>query len=77
MRGALCASFMALAGIAIVTSIVLGEYLAGTLVVLMLSGGEALEHYAVRNASSVLRARSVSSMRRRNVPPYFRARSQL
>src|SRR5208282_3149509 len=35
---------------------VLGEYLAGTLVVLMLSGGEALEAYAVRSASSVLAA---------------------
>ncbi len=45
-----------LAGIAIVTSVILGEYLAGTFVVLMLSGGEALENYAVRNASSVLRA---------------------
>lgn len=45
-----------LAGISIVTSIVLGEYLAGTLVVLMLSGGEALEAYAVRSASSVLAA---------------------
>jgi heavy metal translocating P-type ATPase len=45
-----------LAGISIVTSIVLGEYLAGTLVVLMLSGGEALEGYAVRSASSVLAA---------------------
>ncbi len=45
-----------LAGISIVTSIVLGEYLAGTLVVLMLSGGEALEAYAVRSASSVLDA---------------------
>ena len=45
-----------LAGISIVTSVILGEYLAGTLVVLMLSGGEALEGYAVRNASSVLRA---------------------
>lgn len=43
-----------LAGIAIVTSILLGEYLAGTIVVLMLSGGGALENYAVRNASSVL-----------------------
>lgn len=32
-----------LAGISIVTSVALGEYLAGTLVVLMLSGGEALE----------------------------------
>jgi heavy metal translocating P-type ATPase len=45
-----------LAGISIVTSVLLGEYLAGTLVVLMLSGGEALESYAVANASSVLRA---------------------
>ncbi len=45
-----------LAGISIVTSVVLHEYLAGTLVVLMLSGGEALEAYAVRSASSVLHA---------------------
>jgi heavy metal translocating P-type ATPase len=45
-----------LAGISIVTSVVLGEYLAGTLVVLMLSGGEALEAYAVRRASSALAA---------------------
>jgi heavy metal translocating P-type ATPase len=45
-----------LAGISIVTSVILGEYLAGVLVVLMLSGGEALESYAVRNASSVLNA---------------------
>ncbi len=43
-----------LAGISIVTSVILGEYLAGSLVVLMLSGGEALEAYAVRKASSVL-----------------------
>jgi heavy metal translocating P-type ATPase len=45
-----------LAGISIVTSVLLGEYLAGALVVLMLSGGTALEHYAVRSASSVLEA---------------------
>lgn len=45
-----------LAGISIVTSVLLGEYLAGALVVLMLSGGEALEQYALQNASSVLRA---------------------
>jgi heavy metal translocating P-type ATPase len=45
-----------LAGISIVTSVVLEEYLAGTLVVLMLSGGQALESYAVRSASSVLEA---------------------
>src|SRR5689334_7905442 len=42
-----------LAGISIVVSVLLGEYLAGSLVVLMLSGGEALEAYAVRSASSV------------------------
>jgi heavy metal translocating P-type ATPase len=47
-----------LAGISIVVSAWLGEYLAGALVVLMLSGGEALEAYAVRSASSVLRALS-------------------
>lgn len=45
-----------LAGISIVTAIILGEYLAGSFVVLMLSGGEALEEYAVQNASSVLKA---------------------
>lgn len=45
-----------LAGISIVTSVLLGEYLAGAIVVLMLSGGEALENYALRSASSVLRA---------------------
>ena len=45
-----------LAGISIVTSVLLREYLAGSIVVLMLSGGEALENYALRNASSVLRA---------------------
>jgi cation transport ATPase len=45
-----------LAGISIVTSVVLHEYLAGTLVVLMLSGGAALEAYAVRRASSALAA---------------------
>ncbi|MCC6738252.1 MAG: cadmium-translocating P-type ATPase [Planctomycetia bacterium] len=45
-----------LAGISIVTSTVLHEYLAGAFVVLMLSGGAALESYAVARASSVLRA---------------------
>ncbi len=45
-----------LAGLSIITAVLLGEYLAGALVVLMLSGGEALEAYAVRSASSVLDA---------------------
>jgi heavy metal translocating P-type ATPase len=45
-----------LAGLSIVTALILGKYLAGTLVILMLSGGEALEAFAVQNASSVLKA---------------------
>ncbi len=45
-----------LGGISIVTSVLLGEYLAGAIIVLMLSGGEALESYALRSASSVLAA---------------------
>lgn len=45
-----------LAGISIVTAGILGQYLAGALVVLMLSGGRALESYAVGHASSVLKA---------------------
>ena len=57
-RGLLRGNFSSdlLAGISIVTSVILGEYLAGTLVVLMLSGGQALESYAVRRASSALSA---------------------
>ncbi|MFI3187909.1 MAG: heavy metal translocating P-type ATPase [Methylococcaceae bacterium] len=47
-----------LAGISIVTAVLLDEYLAGSLVVLMLSGGVVLETYAVRKASSVLEALS-------------------
>jgi len=45
-----------LAGVSIVTSAVLGEYLAGAIVVLMLAGGNALEQLAVARAASVLRA---------------------
>jgi heavy metal translocating P-type ATPase len=45
-----------LAGVSIVTSIILGEYLAGVLVVLMLSGGEAIESRAVSRAGNVLHA---------------------
>ena len=47
-----------LAGISIVTSIFLEQYLAGSLVVLMLSGGLTLENYAIRTASKVLEALS-------------------
>lgn len=45
-----------LAGMSIVTSIFLEQYLAGSLVVLMLSGGQALENFAIRTASRVLEA---------------------
>ena len=45
-----------LAGIAIVASLFVHQYLVGSIIVLMLSGGTALEHYAVRRASSVLEA---------------------
>ncbi len=45
-----------LGGISIVTAALLGQYLAGSIIVLMLSGGEALEGYALRSASSVLAA---------------------
>ena len=45
-----------LGGISVVTSVLLGEYLAGSIIVLMLAGGEALESYALRSASSVLAA---------------------
>src|SRR6266516_2384071 len=45
-----------LAGISIVAAVLLGEYLAGAIVVLMLSGGGTLERFAFVRASSVLHA---------------------
>ena len=47
-----------LAGVSVVTAVLLREYLVGVIVVLMLSGGTALEHYATRQASAVLGALS-------------------
>ncbi len=44
-----------LAGFSIVTATLLHEYLVACIVVLMLSGGTALEQYATRRASSALR----------------------
>jgi cation transport ATPase len=38
-----------LAGISIISSILLGEYLVGAIIVLMLSGGAALEQFATRD----------------------------
>jgi heavy metal translocating P-type ATPase len=54
LRGDLGADL--LAGISIITAVSLDEWLAGSLVVLMLSGGAVLETYALRKASSVLEA---------------------
>jgi cation transport ATPase len=45
-----------LAGVSIVTAVALREYLVAAIVVLMLSGGTALEVYATRRASRVLDA---------------------
>jgi heavy metal translocating P-type ATPase len=45
-----------LAGVSIIASVLLDEYLAGAIVVLMLSGGNTLEQLAVAQATSVLRA---------------------
>ncbi len=45
-----------LGAIELVAGTVLEQYLAAVLIVLMLSGGQALERYAMRRASAVLRA---------------------
>ena len=45
-----------LALLSIVTSLILGQYLVAAIVVLMLSGGQAVESYATGRASSVLNA---------------------
>ncbi len=45
-----------LAALAVITSVILGEYLAGNIVLLMLASGQVLEFYALRRASAVLSA---------------------
>ncbi len=45
-----------LAGISIVVAVIQGEFLVGSIIVLMLSGGATLEQYSSRRASSVLDA---------------------
>ncbi|MBP3127813.1 cadmium-translocating P-type ATPase [Thalassospira sp. ER-Se-21-Dark] len=45
-----------LAAIAFVTGVVLAEYLAASLIILMLTGGQVLEGFAMRKASSALNA---------------------
>lgn len=47
-----------LAGLSILTAAFLDQYLAGVFVILMLSGGEAIENYAMMRASAVLDALS-------------------
>ena len=54
LRGRLAADIVA--ALAILTALAFGEYFAGTVVVLMQSGGEALEAYAMRRATASLEA---------------------
>ncbi len=56
-----------LAGVSIVGCALLDEYLAGAIVVLMLSGGETLEQFAVAQATSVLRALAERVCRRSRI----------
>jgi heavy metal translocating P-type ATPase len=58
VRGMLRGRFAAdiVATLAIITALVLGQYFAGVVIVLMQSGGEALEAYAMQRASSALEA---------------------
>ncbi len=44
-----------IAVLAIITSLLLGEYLAGAIIIIMLSGGRALEDFALQNASDALK----------------------
>jgi hypothetical protein len=55
-KGSVGADF--LGAIELVAAALLDQYLAAILIILMLSGGQALEAYAMRKASSVLRALS-------------------
>ncbi len=54
LRGRFAADIVA--ALAIVTALVLGQYFAGVVIVLMQSGGEALERYAMGRASESLDA---------------------
>ena len=58
VRGMLAGRFAAdvVAMLAIVTALVLGQYFAGAVIVLMQSGGEALEAYAMGRATASLEA---------------------
>lgn len=54
LRGNLGAD--SLAALALISAVILHQYLAAVIIILMLSSGQALEAYAKRKASSVLRA---------------------
>jgi len=56
LRGMLKGNFASdvVAMLAIITAVLTGEYFAGVIIVLMQSGGEALENYSLRRASSSL-----------------------
>src|SRR6266566_791865 len=54
LRGRFAADIVAM--LAILTAFILGQYFAGAVIVLMQSGGEALEQYAMRRASQSLEA---------------------
>lgn len=56
LKGSVGADF--LGAIELVAAAVLDQYLAAILIIIMLSGGQVLEAYAMRKASSVLRALS-------------------
>jgi len=58
LAGALKGRFAAdiVASLAIVAALVLGQYFAGVIIVLMQSGGEALEDFAMRRASQSIEA---------------------
>lgn len=45
-----------LAALALISGVILHQYLAATLIILMIASGQTLEHYAKRKASSVLLA---------------------
>lgn len=45
-----------LAGLSIITATVMGELLVATIIILMLAGGQTLEEFATRRASSILSA---------------------
>jgi heavy metal translocating P-type ATPase len=52
LKGNFAADVVAM--LAIITAVIMGEYFAGVIIVIMQSGGEALENYSLRRASSTL-----------------------